>query len=81
MTKATGRVFRSGNSEAIRLHKDVAFGEELDVTVIRSGEVLTIYPTRPSIQDMLRQLDELPGPGEIEVRDGDIFPYRPGLED
>jgi antitoxin VapB len=72
MTTATGRVFRSGNSEAIRVPKDVAFGREIEVTIVRSGDVLTIYPKRP-------RLHGLAAPGEVEVRDADFFPDRPGL--
>ena len=79
MTIVTSRTFRSGNSEAVRLPKDVAFGQDIDVTIVRSGDVLTIYPSRPSIATMIARLRELPGPGEIEVRDADIIPDRPGL--
>ena len=78
MTTVTSRVFRSGNSEAVRLPKDVAFGRDVEVTIVRSGDVLTIYPKRPSIAEMLAKLDALPKPGEIQERD-DIWPERPGL--
>ncbi len=79
MTIATSRTFRSGNSEAVRLPKDVAFGSEIEVTIVRAGDVLTIYPTRPPIAEMVAKLKSLPGPGEIEVRDADVAPDRPGL--
>ncbi|HEY0435456.1 MAG TPA: AbrB/MazE/SpoVT family DNA-binding domain-containing protein [Phenylobacterium sp.] len=79
MTTVTSRVFRSGNSEAVRLPKDVAFGRDVEVTIVRSGDVLTIYPKRPSIQEMLAELDRLPVPGKIEERDPDIWPDREGL--
>jgi antitoxin VapB len=79
MATVTGRVFRSGNSEAVRLPKEVAFGKEIDVTIVRSGDVLTIYPTRMSMREMLKRLDELPAPDYIEERDSDVVPDRPGL--
>ena len=79
MPTVTSRTFRSGNSEAIRLPKEVAFGPDVEVTIVKSGDVLTITPTRPSVKEMLRKLAELPAPGEIEERDPDIFPDRPGL--
>ena len=79
MTTVTSRVFKSGNSEAVRLPKDVAFGRELDVTIVRSGDVLTIYPTRPPIAEMLARLKALPRPTSVEVRDADIIPERRGL--
>jgi len=79
MTTVKSRIFRSGNSEAVRLPKDVAFGEEIEVTIVRSGDVLTIYPARMSVAEMLRRLDELPAPASIEQRDVDVIPERPGL--
>jgi antitoxin VapB len=79
MTTASSRTFRSGNSEAVRLPKDVAFGEELEVTIVRSGDVLTIFPKRLSLQDMVGKLKALASPGDIEVRDADVVPERPGL--
>jgi antitoxin VapB len=79
MTTATGRVFRSGNSEAIRVPKDVAFGKEIEVTIVRSGDVLTIYPKRSRLHGLAARLAALPAPGEIEVRDVEPIPERPGL--
>ena len=38
-----------GNSEAIRLPKDVAFGEGAGLVIGRSGDVMTIYPAVTSI--------------------------------
>ena len=79
MPTVTSRVFRSGNSEAVRLPKDVAFGRDIEVTIVRSGDVLTITPKRPSVEEMIRLLGELPVPDEIEERDADFWPDRPGL--
>lgn len=79
MTTAGSKTFRSGNSEAVRLPKDVAFGREVELTIVRSGEVLTIYPARPPIGDLVRRLASLPRPTDIEVRDDDELPERPGL--
>lgn len=79
MTTVTSKTFRSGNSQAVRLPREVAFANDTEVTIERSGDVLTIRPKRISMAEMLRRLDELPGPGEIEVRDPDIFPDREGL--
>jgi antitoxin VapB len=79
MTIVTSKIFRSGNSQAVRLPREVAFPDELEVTIERSGDVLTIRPKRMSMAEMLRRLDALPSPGEVEVRDPDIFPEREGL--
>jgi antitoxin VapB len=79
MPTVTSRTFRSGNSEAVRLPKGVAFGKDIEVTIVRSGDVLTISPKRPSVAEMVEKLLALPGPGEIEVRDTEEIPEPPGL--
>jgi antitoxin VapB len=70
--------FRSGNSEAVRLPKDVAFGKEMEVTIVRSGDVLTIYPKRTSLQEMVARLRRLPSAGDVGRRDEDVVPDRSG---
>ena len=79
MTVLKTRTFRSGNSEAVRLPKDIAFGPDVELTVIRSGDVLTIYPTRPSIRTLIKTLEALPKPDRIEMRDDEEIPERSGL--
>ncbi len=79
MAIATSRTFRSGNSEAVRLPRDLAYGAGVELTLVRSGDVLTIYPSRDSIDDLITALNQLPRPDSIEIRDEDLFPERPGL--
>jgi antitoxin VapB len=79
MTIAKTRTFRSGNSEAIRLPKDVAFGEGVELVVVRSGDVVTLYPAATSIPEMIALLDTLPRPPSIEERDGEELPEREDL--
>jgi antitoxin VapB len=79
MPIAHSRTFRSGNSEALRLPKDVAFGEGVELVIVRSGEVLTIYPAASTITDMLARLRALPVPPSVEARDVGDIPDRPGL--
>ncbi len=79
MPIAKSRTFRSGNSEAVRLPREVAFGVDVPVTIVKSGDVMTIYPTRPPITEMIERLSALPGPGDVEVRDEEPLPERPGL--
>ena len=73
------RTFRSGNSEALRLPKDVAFGEGVELVIVRSGDVLTIFPATMTVGDMLARLRALPAPPTIEERETDGLPERPGL--
>lgn len=73
------RTFKSGNSEAIRLPKDVAFGTDVELVVVRSGDVLTIYPATSSISAMIKRLKSLPAPPTVERRDEEELPERRGL--
>jgi antitoxin VapB len=79
MTVARTRTFRSGNSEAIRLPRDVAFGEDVELVIVRSGDVMTIYPAATSIPEMIARLHSLPAPPNIETRDDEEIPERSGL--
>ena len=79
MTTAIRRTFKSGNSEAVRLPREMAFGGDVELTLVRSGDVLTIYPTRLAISELVRRLDALPRPAAIEERDEEPLSERPGL--
>ena len=79
MPIARSRTFRSGNSEALRLPKDVAFGDDVELVIVRSGNVLTIYPATMTVSDMIARLRALPAPPAVEVRDEDDLPERSGL--
>ena len=79
MTIARSRTFRSGNSEAVRLPKDVAFGEDVEFVIVRSGDVMTIYPAATTDPEMVARLRELPAPPYIERRDEEELPDRHGL--
>ena len=73
------RTFRSGNSEAVRLPRDMAFGENVEVIIVRSGDVLTIYRAPATVREMAERLRALPAVPEIERRDVDELPERAGL--
>ena len=79
MTSCKSRTFKSGNGEAVHLPKAVAYGAEIEVTIIRSGDVITIYPARPPITELATRLAALTAPSEIEVRDMEVIPEPPGL--
>ncbi len=79
MTVAKVRTFKSGNSEAVRLPKDIAFGVDVELIAIRSGDVLTLYPVSMSIAEMVLRLAALPAPSSIEKREEMELPERAGL--
>jgi antitoxin VapB len=78
-TLARVRTFRSGDSEAVRLPKDIAFGENVELVAVRSGDVLTLYPASMSVAEMVKRLAALPGPPSIEKRDDAELTERVGL--
>ncbi len=79
MITVTSKTFRSGNSQAVRLPREVAYADGVELTIVRSGDVITLSPKRPSLAEMFARLDALPKPSSIEVRDTEEIPERPGL--
>jgi len=79
VTTVSSRTFRSGNSEAVRLPRDVAFGSDVELTIVRSGDVLTIYPAKPPVAELIARLQALPKPDAIEARDDEPLAERSGL--
>jgi len=82
MTTAKTKTFKSGNSEAVRIPKEMAFGEGVELVAVRSGDVLTLYPapkTHMSVAEMLDELAKLPAPATVQDRDEVDVPVRPGL--
>ncbi len=77
------KTFKSGNSQAVRLPKALAFPEGTELEMEREGDVITLRPTprsgKISFQQMLAELRNLPDVADIEARDPDIFPEREGL--
>lgn len=80
MKIVTSRTFRSGNSEALRLPKEVALGADVEVEIFKSGNVLTVRP-RPKMspRELVEALRKLPKPEEVGKRERIEFPDRPGL--
>lgn len=80
MKIATSRTFRSGNSEAVRLPKEFAFGAGVEVEIIKQGDEITIRRKRQfSGRDLVEALEKLPKPGQIQKREPIEFPERRGL--
>lgn len=75
------KVFRSGNSEAVRLPKEVAYGEEIEVTITRTGDVITIRPKKKqSVAEMIERMRRIGAPEDgVQTRDPFEDPERTGL--
>jgi antitoxin VapB len=64
---------------AVRLPKGVAFGENVEMVVVRAGDVMTLYPAATSILDMIVRLGALPAPPTVEKRAEEDLSERSGL--
>ena len=67
------KVFKSGNSQAVRIPAEIAFANmsgELEIT--RTGDVVTIYPARQDLKAMVDELRRLPKPSTVEEIDRTI---------
>ncbi len=70
------RIFKSGNSQAVRIPADLAYSDiQTDLHITRLGDVITIYPARTSLKDIAAALREMP-PVPIEERDPIEVPDR-----
>jgi antitoxin VapB len=76
----TTKIFKSGNSLAVRLPRDLAFGEGVEVTVSREGESLIIRPMRMKMAELIKRLGAVPPPNYVE-RLALKSPRRQGLKD
>ncbi|WP_028969406.1 AbrB/MazE/SpoVT family DNA-binding domain-containing protein [Sphingomonas sp. URHD0057] len=77
MIEVDSKTFKSGNSEAVRLPKEVALGPDIEVTIRKVGDTLTIAPKRKkTIAGLIAALERLPKPDKPWKRERIIFPKR-----
>lgn len=58
---STTRVFKSGNSQAVRIPSDLAYADtQAELQITRLGDVITISPRRGSLKDDIALLRTLP---------------------
>lgn len=79
MTTIRTKTFKSGNSEAVRLPKEIAFGEGVELVAVRDGDVLTLYPAKQDIAALVADLEAMPKPPSVQERDEIEIPERPGM--
>lgn len=81
MTIVTSTTFRSGNSEALRLPREIAYGAGVELEIERTGDLLFVRPkprmTNKMLVEALRKLGR-PADG-VQERDLIEPPDRPGL--
>jgi antitoxin VapB len=71
------RVFKSGNSQAVRIPAELAYDDtDIDLEITRLGDVLTIFPARSSLKDAVAALRRMPKPRRVEKRKPIEVPLR-----
>ncbi len=71
------RVFKSGNSQAVRIPAEIAYDNtDIELEISRMGDVITIMPARESLRDVVAALREMPKPPAVEKRDPIDVPLR-----
>lgn len=78
------KVFKAGNSAAVRLPKDTAFALGTEITIERQGDTVTIKPAvdreagKRRVQAMIAALDALPPVTRFQEREPFEAPERDG---
>jgi len=73
------RVFKSGNSQAVRIPAELAYDDtNMDLEITRLGDVITIFPARSSLKDSVAALRRMPKPSRAERRRPIEVPLRRG---
>ena len=67
---ARTRLFKSGNSQAVRIPPELAYANmNIDLEATRFGDVITIFPARNSLNDVLAALRGRPTPPAVRKRE------------
>ncbi len=71
------RAFKSGNSQAIRIPAELAYSDtDMDLEISRLGDVITIFPARNSMSEVVAALRRMPKPRSVEKRQPIQVPVR-----
>jgi antitoxin VapB len=71
------RIFKSGNSQAVRIPAEMAYDNmDVDYEIHRMGDLITIQPVRQAMEATIARLRELARPEIIETREPIEFPER-----
>jgi antitoxin VapB len=71
------RAFKSGNSQAVRIPAELAYADtDLDLEITRLGDIITIFPARNNMSDVVATLRRMPKPRHVEKRQPIEVPVR-----
>jgi antitoxin VapB len=71
------RVFKSGDGQAVRIPAELAYADtNIDLEITRLGDVITIFPARVGMSDVVAALKSMPKPRHVEKRQSIDVPVR-----
>ena len=71
------RAFKSGNSQAVRIPAELAYTDtDVDLEINRLGDVITIFPARNTMGDVVAALRRMSKPRHVEKRQPIEVPVR-----
>lgn len=71
------RAFKSGNSQAVRIPAELAYGDtNVELSIDRYGDVIVIAPVRQNLKEMVAALRAMPKPSRIESYEPIELPER-----
>jgi antitoxin VapB len=71
------RIFKSGNSQAVRIPAEFAYDNtDMELTITRLGDVITIFPAQQNLKDAVAALRTVPKPSSVEMREPFDMPDR-----
>jgi antitoxin VapB len=74
---ARTRVFKSGNSQAVRIPAELAYADtDIDLEITRLGDVITICPACDSLNAVVAALRRMRKPPRVEKRQPIEVPLR-----
>ena len=79
MSAIRTKPFKSGNSQAVRLPKSIAFPPGTELEIERNGDLVILRPVEDKVAKMWALLNALPKPSYVELRDMEEIPEPKGL--
>ena len=74
------KTFRAGNSDALRLPKEISPGPDVEVEITKNGGIFTVRPkSKMTPAELVAKLRETDPPKTPTRRQKIIFPKRRGL--
>jgi antitoxin VapB len=75
------RIFKLEDGQAVRIPAELAYADtDIDLEITRLGDVITIFPARVGVSDVVTALRSMPKPRHAEKRQPTEIPVRQGDE-